>query len=146
MLSRYRDLTDEERSSINIEKFFYNRAKQYISIYLRGVKRRREIVQKYKEHENLLQILRDGESKLYIEMIRLNKIIEDYSFTDPRVNLVTKLSINILVRLGYRDSLKKVSQTELKEQDPNGILTTLSYAITDEYLLRAVEDRGDDYK
>lgn len=146
MLDRYNKLTDREKSSINIEKFFYNRARSYISIYLRGIKRRRELVDKYTKYEEFLISLREGEEKPYIDKSLLTEIIESYNFTKERMSLAGKLAFNRLVSLGYSDPAQEIDRKKLRALDPSDILTTLSYTITDEYLLRAVDDRGDRYK
>lgn len=146
LLDRYHKLTEQEKTSINIEKFFYNRARSYVSLYVRGLKKRIDLKQKYREHELFLKSIKDGTEKVYVDLELIREILKEYVLSPERLNLMERMVHNRLVSLGYRDSYRMITMDEVEKHDPNEILITLSVAATDEYLLRAVEDRGGRYK
>jgi len=142
MLQRIDKLTKEEKETINIEKFLYNRAHSYISLYIRGMTRRRDIYKKYKVHKEFVASISNTSHNIYIDIGLLKKVIDGYPFDEKRKGLTTNMVINKLITIGYKDTYVPILDEDIEKYDNSDILSILSYAIVDEYLLRSAEDRG----
>jgi len=146
ILDRYHKLTIEDLEAINIEQFFYNRARQYVSLYLRGLTRRRDTVKRFAEYEKIKGQVASIGYALSIDAVLLDRILKDYYFDEHKQYIIKCMVINKLVQLGYKDDQILLSQETIDAYDPTGILYTISYAITDEYLLASVKEGVGDNK
>lgn len=144
MLERVDALPEEELKDINLEKFLYNRARSYISMYVGKIKSERAFLKRYRAHVELLKEYENLKEIEYIDFTLLDSILRRYRLGGKRLEIFKNLAINKLVRLGYNNALIDISDEDLEKYDPNNVLNTISYAVVDEYLVNAAEIRGDD--
>lgn len=144
MLERLDELSEEEIKETNLEKFFYNRAKSFISMYVGKLKSERALINKYKAHVRFMKELEELKEIEYIDFLLLDSILKRYRLGGKRLELFKSLSVNKLVKLGYNEPLIDIEDEDLEMYDPNNVLNTISYAVVDEYLVNAAENRGSD--
>lgn len=137
LLERFSSLSDEEKETINLEKFFFNRARSFIGERLR---RRSEAKRKAKElRDDVLYLEATNKATKeaeYVDDYLLDKLINKYSLSDSKSKVLRELSVNRLMKLGYSDKYTKFEDDQLE-----GILNKLSLAVVDEYLLLSVKER-----
>ena len=147
MLDRYHKLTEEEKKDLDLGKFFYNRARSHISFYIRKLQEYRESLKELYTYEMFKKEIESLKEDEFIDYDLIDRISSKYRLDKKRQNLFKKLVINKLVRFGdYVDPIKDIDEEEISKYDPNDVLDALSYAAVDEYLIKAVECRGDEYK
>jgi hypothetical protein len=161
MLKRFKELTPEELDNINIEKFFYNRARSFISSYVDELvlrKQRVRLMLNRKVPSNfpgnrqydsefidfVIDEASDPEKFDYINYVILKEIVSKFSLVEVKSELLIKISEMFLKGLGYKGYDTEV--IDLDEKDPDGILKILGYAVVDEYLLKSITERRDNYK
>lgn len=159
LLKRYKSLPEDDLEHINIEKFFFNRAKSYISSYIRKLSSyhtREKLtlnnkVPKYfpgnRSHDTeYLDFIEDvdhnPENAKYLDDRLLNSIIEEYGLDDSKSKTLKSMSLVSLSKLGY--FTYSIEQVEDSVDDPNGVLSTLSLSVVDEYLIQSATEKGEE--
>jgi len=140
LFKRYQQLDEELRDNINLEKFFYNRANSFVSGYVNKLRTRRNAVNKYIEQEFYLKQIEDvghGEPE-YADEELLEKIIKSYKLDEEKEKILKEFTEFRLKIMGY--DVPEAKKRNLDSQTFN-LLTTLSYAVIDEYMLKSTEDK-----
>ncbi len=103
ILKRYRDLSEEDKDTLNLEKYFYNRANSYVSrtwlrkkrIYNRNIKDLLETAQyTYSTTDNFQDIELERES---IDLDLLNEILDNLNLSDDITSYLRKRVICVLI-------------------------------------------------
>jgi len=135
LLERFNSLSKEEKETLNLEKFFFNRARSFIGERLR---RRSEAKRRNKElRDDVLYLEATNKATKEVEYVDdylLDKLIKKYSLNKDKSKTLRELSINRLVKLGYSDKYTKFDDSYLEST-----LNKLSLAVVDEYLLLSVQ-------
>lgn len=104
ILKRYRDLSEEDKDTINLEKYFYNRANSYVSrtwlrkkrIYDRNIKNLLETAQyTYSTTDNFQDIELERES---IDLDLLNEILDNLNLSEDITTYLRKRVIYVLIK------------------------------------------------
>jgi hypothetical protein len=137
MLKRYRQLSKKELKDINMEKFFYNRAHSYISLYLTKLKTERNARKKYLSKAIYAKSFElDGKLEM-VNLPVLKSIISGYNLNKRKAEALLKISENKLNMLGY--SIPSNNITGINEEEYN-VLDTLGSCVVDEYMIKSIED------
>lgn len=140
LVKHFRRLTEDQKKEINLERFFYNKANSFIGSKLRRENIKNELLEKYKREVLYIEVMDKASREVeYIDMVLLNKIIDKYSLSKEKADILKKLSVNKLVILGYYGDFYKIDDS----LDPNKIFDSLSYSVADEYLLEIVKEKVD---
>lgn len=142
-----KNIDSEELQNINIEKYIYNRAMQYVMIYLRKLKLRRDKLRNYMsdvEYKNQLLQAEEYYQNQPIVYSKLASIVDTYNLSKNHLEIVRALSENMLINLGYLGFHKEVS----KEIPGYSTMKKLSYSIVDEYLVSSISEdwTGDEHR
>jgi len=144
LLKRFNGLADGvlQDISIDIEKFFYNRANSYVSIYIRKLQSERNSRKKYIEHEIYQQKIEQEYAKEleFVDETILNAIIAEYKLEKDNEVLLKEITNIKLKILGYAVPEHKPRHVEKPIFD---LLTTLSFAVIDEYLIKSAKTRAE---
>jgi hypothetical protein len=104
ILKRYRDLSEEDKDTLNLEKYFYNRANSYVSrtwlrkkrIYDRNIKNLLETAQyTYSTTDNFQDIELERES---IDLDLLNEILDNLNLSEDITTYLRKRVIYVLIK------------------------------------------------
>lgn len=104
ILKRYRDLSEEDKDTLNLEKYFYNRANSYVSrtwlrkkrIYNRNIKDLLETAQyTYSTTDNFQDIELERES---IDLDLLNEILDNLNLSEDITTYLRKRVIYVLIK------------------------------------------------
>lgn len=104
ILKRYRDLSEEDKDTLNLEKYFYNRANSYVSrtwlrkkrIYDRNIKNLLETAQyTYSTIDNFQDIELERES---IDLDLLNEILDNLNLSEDITTYLRKRVIYVLIK------------------------------------------------
>lgn len=134
MLKRFNDLkaTEQLDEDFNYERYFFNRARSYISLWLRNLSKDRKNQREYIEYYHyLLQPEKTIEHDL-IDVQGVYNIIKAYNLTPELEEALNANVISKLIDLGYY-AIPTFIPNLGKEK--NQFLETLSYVIVDEYLI-----------
>lgn len=154
LLTKVRNLTDEELSKINFEKWIYNRANSYVSsIWLRSLNRNRKKLMLVSsmpasnktgvpDNEDteeymlsLLNIINNPQDTLKnnvdINLKRLTKIIRQYNLDSTLEEVVLEKTKVLISRL----SDKGLSLNIDKDIEDGDIIVPVIVAVIDEYIL-----------
>lgn len=137
MLKRYRQLSDKELSSINIEKFFYNRAHSFVSLYLTKLKTERTAKRKYMSKAIYANMLELEKSLELINIPVLKNIVNSFNLSRKKADILMKISENKLNMMGY--SIPKSEITGIKEEEYN-VLDKLGTCVIDEYMMKSTKE------
>jgi hypothetical protein len=144
LLKRFNGLADGvlQDISIDIEKFFYNRTNSYVSIYIRKLQSERNSRKKYIEHEIYQQKIEQEYAKEleFVDETILNAIIAEYKLEKDNEVLLKEITNIKLKILGYAVPEHKPRHVEKPIFD---LLTTLSFAVIDEYLIKSAKTRAE---
>jgi hypothetical protein len=137
LLKRFRKINRYHLETINMEKFFYNRANSFIAGYIRKLKIEKNARKKYIDHQKYLNSIKKDmrEYEEYINESLLNRIIEMYELNKQNKLELKKIVLQMLKFLGYDVYLEHEVNTE-----DNQTFKTLSYAIIDEYMTKSLEE------
>jgi len=141
LLKRYNQLEPEIKETINLGKFFYNRAHSFISGYISKLKTRRSANNKYIERELHKQELErlDNNEPEYVDYDILNPIISSYKLSKDKEKLLKEFSEERLKKLGYDTPYHKVEDID---KDTYQLILTLSYAVIDEYMINSTKGKA----
>ena len=104
ILKRYRDLSEEDKDTLNLEKYFYNRANSYVSrtwlrkkrIYDRNIRDFIETAQYiYSNTDNFQDIELERDS---IDLDLLNEILDNLNLSDDITTYLRKRVICVLIK------------------------------------------------
>lgn len=133
LLKRFRALTEEEISTVNLEKFFYNRARSYVSLYLRSLKKSRADTKSYIELLKDLGQYATDIIEYYIDETLLTSIISSYKLSKNSQNILKKICIIKLKELGF-STTKSAEDLVYSDRE---VLVKLSPAVVDEYMIES---------
>lgn len=141
LLKRFDNLDRNLIKNINIEKFFYNRAHSFISGYINKIKAERNAKKKYIDNEIYMRKLeRSIEKQMeFVDDTILDSIIEKYKLDNEKQVLLKEFSNFRLKHLGY--DVPEPPKREIDEATFD-LLTTLSFAVIDEYMIRSAEEKA----
>lgn len=142
LLKRFDSLTKEEQETINLEKFFYNRARSFIGERLRrrsGAKSKFKVI---KDEVLYLEATNKTNKEVdFIDDIVLDSLISKYRLNAKKSKILKALTINKLILLGYFGE-----STKFYNEDSVDVLNTLSYSVADEYILTSAQEGVNNYK
>jgi len=104
ILKRYRDLSEEDKDTLNLEKYFYNRANSYVSrtwlrkkrIYDRNIRDFIETAQyTYSNTDNFKDIELERDS---IDLDLLNEILDNLNLSEDITTYLRKRVIYVLIK------------------------------------------------
>lgn len=137
LLDRFNKLSEEEKETINLERFFYNRAHSFIGERLRRRSTERHNIKTLKEDVFYLEaIKKSAKQPELIDDYLLDKLVDNYKLPKDKTKALKALAINKLIKLGYFGKYTKF------EKDYPETLDKLSFSIIDEYLLMSVKERA----
>lgn len=144
LLKRFESLDIEILHKINVEKFFYNRANSFISGYLRKLSRKRSNEKEYIERQMKI-LLMDRQikenQKEFLNESLLKSIIESFHLDKEKLAELTTLVLEKFEMLNYDVYIdNRVSNLE---EHTYKALNALSYAIVDEYMLKDIQEEGE---
>ena len=168
MLNRYRKdrLNNIFDSSFNYEKYFYNRAMQYVSSYLRTViTDRKKMREWYDEYIHLTKALMSSDISIdsttqsmyhangagqgsrvdsnvlsdldYLDYSLIVKVSSMYGLSPQEAQQVADLANNKLIEMGYIGVY-----SQMTDIDP--VLEALSYVVLDRYLMKLTDESEDE--
>lgn len=138
ILGRYNQIAHEiDVNNFNYEKYFYNRARSYISYWIRRHSKERKAKRAYIENAIYLQQHSNEVNFKPVDHQVLEKIVKEYNFDTKDNILLLSISQGYLEGIGY-DSEDKY-QTD-KEVNPHKqeLMEKLAYAVIDEYLVEVM--------
>lgn len=141
LLEKFNSLTEEQKESLNLEKYFFNRANSYIGSKLRTAKRQYKALKNYLYNSGPTNEAYVSFDPDIVDELVLNKIVNSYKLPKDKAETLKSLSRNSLTFLGYLGELHPIDT----DDDPSGTLETLSFSVVDEYLLAMVKG-GDNYE
>lgn len=142
LLKRYKLLSPKEKNEENLEKFFYNRARSYISLYIKKLQTSRK---NKREYVNMCQYLQEGMyvvNRKYINHVVLNKVLNAYKLSEDNLEKLKNIVIFRLVKdFNFDDNLLEV------EFNRDESLYKLATSVIDEYVLESAinEELGEWY-
>lgn len=144
LLKRFESLDIEILHKINVEKFFYNRANSFISGYLRKLSRKRSNEKEYIEKQMKI-LLMDRQikenQKEFLNESLLKSIIKSFHLDKEKLDELTILVLQKFEMLNYDVYIdNRVSNLE---EHTYKALNALSYAIVDEYMLKDIQEEGE---
>lgn len=141
LLKRYRQLDEETKENINLEKFFYNRAHSYLTGYINKLRSFRKSERKYKEQESYMLKIEQLEyhEPEFVDYEILDPIIQAYKLDEEKEKLLKEFSEERLKNLGY-----DIPDHEVKEldKDTHQLMLTLSFAVIDEYMINSTKEKA----
>jgi DNA-directed RNA polymerase specialized sigma24 family protein len=138
LLEKFNSLTDEQKETLNLERYFFNRANSYIGNRLETAKRQYKTLKHYLyENDPTNEAYVSFDPDIVDEAV-LSKIVSSYKLPEDKAEILKRLSRNSLTFLGYFGELHPIGADE----DPTGTLEALSFSVVDEYLLEMVEGGG----
>ena len=144
LLKRFDSLNKEVLKSINIEKFFYNRAQTFVTGYLNKLRSSRNAKKRYIENEIYeRKIEREDPREIeLIDDILLDKIIKGYNLDESKSAHLKHLANFRFKLLGYNVSEPANIYIERSTFE---LLTALSFAVIDEYMIKSAEERAEEW-
>jgi hypothetical protein len=134
LFKRFNKLLDEDRATLNLEKFFYNRARSYVSGYIKKMWHARK---DKKDYIRMRHYLGDDTNRktvsYYIDYNLLDTIITAYKLSADKSKMLKNLSIKKLVTEFNFAEYGYYSEADISN---NETLVKLSMAIVDEYILK----------
>lgn len=144
LLKRFESLDIAILNKINVEKFFYNRANSFISGYLKKLSRKRSNEKEYIERQMKI-LLMDRQikenQKEFLNESLLKSIIESFHLDKEKLAELTTLVLQKFEMLDY-DVYVDNHVSNLEEHTYKA-LNALSYAIVDEYMLKDIQEEGE---
>jgi len=131
LLDRYKSLTEQEKLELNLEKFFYNRSRSYISLYIRKLKKQRKDQADYIDMCRYLKQDVAIDSIYFVDEQLLDKIISRYRLNKYKLELLKEIVSSKLVNMF---STMSTIAPEIEEEDSE-LLNKLAIAIIDEYIV-----------
>lgn len=142
ILNRYDELVTElekeaedYRDRFNYEKYFYNRARSYISYWIRRINKERKQARDYIDNAIYLKQYQSEFNYSPIDYTILDKILNEYNLAPETKQNLGRISEAMLVDIGYTSTDKyennnhEVNETTLEK---------IAYAVVDEYLIESV--------
>lgn len=130
LLKRFEKLSQQERTTFNLERWFYNRANSYVSYWLRLKYLDRERMGKYIEHYEYFTEQEVEFTEIDHEL--LVSIIDKYALSyQSRANTIEQ-AVKQLEKIGFVDS--RELRAEVDEFVDSIVITIVS-----EYLVKEVE-------
>lgn len=141
ILKRYDDLVvdlekeDKDwRDKFNYEKYFYNRARSFISTWLKRKNREKRLEQEYIDNAIYLKKYQSEFDYNPIDYTTLERITKEYNFTNNKLLKLNKITEAMLEGIGY-SSTDKYDIDISEDTHINNILTKIAYVVVDEYLI-----------
>ena len=144
LLKRFKNLDIEILDKINVEKFFYNRANSFVSGYLRKLSRKRLNEKEYIERQmKMLAIDRKlkEDKKEFLNERLLKSIIESFHLEKEKLHELNILVLKKFEMLDYDVYID--NHVSNLEDHTYKALNALSYAIVDEYMLKDIQEEGE---
>jgi hypothetical protein len=144
LLKRFKNLDIEILDKINVEKFFYNRANSFVSGYLRKLSRKRLNEKEYIERQmKILAIDRKlkEDKKEFLNERLLKSIIESFHLEKEKLQELNILVLKKFEMLDYDVYID--NHVSNLEDHTYKALNALSYAIVDEYMLKDIQEEGE---
>jgi hypothetical protein len=144
LLKRFKNLDIEILDKINVEKFFYNRANSFVSGYLRKLSRKRLNEKEYIERQmKMLAIDRKlkEDKKEFLNERLLKSIIESFHLEKEKLQELNILVLKKFEMLDYDVYID--NHVSNLEDHTYKALNALSYAIVDEYMLKDIQEEGE---
>ena len=144
LLKRFKNLDIEILDKINVEKFFYNRANSFVSGYLRKLSRKRLNEKEYIERQmKMLAIDRKlkEDKKEFLNERLLKSIIESFHLEKEKLYELNILVLKKFEMLDYDVYID--NHVSNLEDHTYKALNALSYAIVDEYMLKDIQEEGE---
>lgn len=130
LLSRYESLTEQEKLELNLEKFFYNRARSYISLYIRKLKKQRKDQADYIDMCRYLKQDVAIDSIYFVDEQLLDKIISRYRLDKRKLELLKEIVSSKLVNM-----FSTLGIIAPEAEEDSELLNKLAIAIIDEYIV-----------
>ena len=140
ILNRFKNHDKPLKTQTDIEKFFYNKANTFISGYISKIKVRRNAARRHIKH-TIEEFSRSKPPPINTDIDLLYSIIDSYHFGD-KINSVLMYRVQeIMEILGY-DVQPCMLDDELSQLLL--LFDSLSYAIVDQYISRALKEKEED--
>lgn len=129
-LSRLKKVEQARLKKINVEKFFYNITRSFVSGYIDKLKVRRKQKKNYLENKAYIDMM-SYEFEEFPDYNIINSIIDKYNFKEDHKEKLLFTVNKGLIDLGY--SVDQISIDTPVEQ----VFTDLSYPVIDEYMVKS---------
>jgi hypothetical protein len=144
LLKRFKNLDIEILDKINVEKFFYNRANSFVSGYLRKLSRKRLNEKEYIERQMKILVIDrklKEDKKEFLNERLLKSIIESFHLEKEKLQELNILVLKKFEMLDYDVYID--NHVSNLEDHTYKALNALSYAIVDEYMLKDIQEEGE---
>lgn len=125
---------EDYRDRFNYEKYFYNRARSYISYWIRRINKERKQAREYIDNAIYLKQYQSEFNYSPIDYTILDKILDEYNLATGIKQNLGRISEAMLVDIGY-------TGTDKYENDNHEVnetaLEKIAYAVVDEYLIES---------
>lgn len=139
LFKRYNGLDKKEADKLlamgAIEKFFYNRAHSFVSLYLTKLKTRRRAINNYIENYAYVNNIDSSAALEDVDLGILKDIVNSFNLDKEKSLALLKVSESRLKELGYNIPHLDLSGIPQNTYD---LVDTLSFSVIDEYMIKSI--------